>query len=205
MARILSQSGDSLADIYDVRGSIAGIDELVSKEVSLVHEMGDTIFAERISTEFRRSTSGAVLQNVDIDMSIPLPVTPTRLLGVVLFTDNAARILQAVVSVRDPVVGQDMPIWIWDGTTSEVVRMVDDGGGAGDQTVLIGHPSSALLPNMVGGATNRHPGIVNGITTRAVTTGFGAGNVTLNALYYIAFATLPGSGISSRGLPVPSW
>ena len=45
MVKILSQAGISLADLYNVEGSIAGIEQLDTRELPIVHEMSGTIFS----------------------------------------------------------------------------------------------------------------------------------------------------------------
>jgi len=73
MPKVLGQVGVSLADAYDIEGSIAGVDELVTRDVSLTHDMAATIFSERVSTAIRRSATAALAQNTLFDRG------PTRL------------------------------------------------------------------------------------------------------------------------------
>ena len=63
MPKILSQAGDSLADSYDVAGSIAGVDDLITQDVQLLHEMGGTIFSERLTSQVLTIASGSIAQN----------------------------------------------------------------------------------------------------------------------------------------------
>lgn len=205
MAKILSQAGQSLADIYDVEGSIAGIDSLETRDLPIVHEMGQTVFSERFRTEFRRSATGNIAQNTDFDVVITdLRDTISRLLGVVVFSDDDTRVLRAAVMVRDPISngGLELPVWVWDGATAIAVRMVDF-GSLGLHNVLVASAPATFLPNFTGG-TQQGPTPVDQIALRGRTTGFGAGTVAISAVYFIASSSTPG-GVSSVGLPVPSW
>ncbi len=202
MPKILSQAGISLADVYDVQGSIAGVEELSSGEVSLVHEMGATIFSERLSHNIRRSGTGAILQSVNFNLVInDLPAVPTRLLGVAVFSDNAVRVLHAAILARSAGDGREIPIWVYDQVNFLAIRMEDAGGGVADHELLLGNVQATMLPTFVGG--NEQPQIVNELAFRGTTTAFGAGDVTITALYYTAFSQV--GGLSSRGLPIPSW
>ena len=208
MVKILSQSGSSLADIYEAEGSIAGIDQLDTRELPIVHEMGQTVFSERWRTSIRRTASGAIAQNITFDNSIAdLPAVPTRLLGVAVFSDVASRISQAALVGRDADAGREFPLWVYDGeggASFTTVRMVDDGGAAGNVQLLHGRASNDFLPNFVGGSGQRSSTIVDRIVLRGLTTGFGAGTVFIRGLYYIASSGAAGT-LDSRGLPIPSW
>lgn len=212
MSKILSQAGNSLADTYDVEGSVAGIETLETRELPIVHEMGGTVFSERFRTTIVRVASGNLNQNVDINLvTTDLPVTISRLLGVAVVTDDAARILRLACMVRDPITGggREFPVWVWDGATGETIRMEDEGVGT-DFTLLAGPFSSLSIPTFCGGldtvgtvAGAAGTARVNEMALRGRTTGFGAGTVFVRAFYFVAFTDTP--GVSSRGLPVPSW
>ena len=203
MAKILSQAGVTLADIYDVEGSISGIDSLESRELPIVHEMGATVFSERYNASFRRLATGNLLQNVAFDVVITnLPVTITRLLALVVTSDNRGRIAQCTVSVRSPDDDQDIPIWNFAVGASEVARFQDDGAAVGAVDLLTPQPGSFFVPNMIGGS-GQGPSMVQDIALRGLTTGFGAGNVFVNAIIYMAFPFV--TGTRSQGLPIPSW
>ena len=203
MTKILSKSGDSLADVYDVEGSIAGIDELNSKEVVLVHEMGATVFSERVGGQVFRSTAGVLLQNVAWDVLITtLQPNVTRILGVVVIVDTPDRIDRCTVSIRDPVLGQEIPIFMFDDglvPISTDIRIEDGGGGASGSAAL--NSMFPPMPSMAFGANQ--PIKVPDIAFRGTTTAFGAGNVTPTLLIYLVHSEL--GGVSSRGLPLPSW
>jgi len=204
--KILSKSGDSLADMYDVVGSIAGIERLETAELPIVHEMGATIFAERFSTTIRRLASGNMLQDTDFNLVLSnLPSVMTRLLGVVVLSNVVGRLLRAVVAVRSPQSGseRELPVWLWDGTTAETVTLQEDGAAVGDFDQLVGLPSANMLPCFTGGSGAPHPGQTSGIVLRGRTTGFGAGTVFVRGLFLIGFTQT--TALSSRGVPIPSW
>lgn len=207
MVKILSQSGNSLADIYDVRGSIAGIDQLETRELPIVHEMGSTIFSERFVTTIRRAISGNVLQNTGINVVIEnMPVMPTRILAIAVITDNALRLSRMALMARDPdsgAAGMEVPIWQWDSTNFTPVGMIDlDDATPQVYELLRGTFEASFVPNFTGGST-QGASHVSQIALRGLTTGFGAGTVFVRALIYVAFPFV--EGLSSRGLPVPSW
>jgi len=203
MVKILSRSGTSLADIYDVKGSIAGIDQLETRELSIVHEMGATVFSERLHTTIRRATDDALAQNTAFEAIITnLPSVPTRLLGMAVVTDDASRISRAAVMLRDPESsgGTEIPIWAWDQSTSVRVNFIDLGSSVTFDLLVSAPP--VFVPTFIGGS-GQQPDPVDEIVLRGVTTGFGAGTVFMRVFYYMAFPFL--GGLSSRGLPVPSW
>lgn len=204
MVKILSQAGSSLADVYDVAGSIAGIEQLETRELPIVHEMGQTIFAERYSTYVRLANSGNIAQNTDFNIiASDLPRTPARLLGVAVYSDAGARVLRAAIHTHDPETARDFPVWVYDGANF-LATLMDDGGGPAVLDVLLGNVQATMVPNMVGGTDQ--PEVVDRMAFRGRTTGFGAGTVFIRALYYIASSSTTGSiSVSSRGLPIPSW
>lgn len=197
MAKILSQAGQSLADVYDVEGSIAGIDDLMSREVNLTHDMASTIFSERMSSRILGNSTGAVLQSVTIDAEIlNLPSTPFRVHGITLMDSGVAtvaRLANMVVVLVEPA-GNDIIVWMWDGTV-ETQRLEDD-----VKAVLM--PEARFtLPNM--GMGGSQPATVPQMFMRGDTTAFGAGTINISARVHISFSQL--EGVSSVGLPIPSW
>ena len=212
MVKILSRSGVSLADIYDVKGSIAGIEQLETRELPIVHEMGATVFSERYNTTIRGIVTGDIAQNITFEIALTsLPLAPTRLLGVQVLTDVGARILRCALSATNPIgaIGggggaQDIPIWVWDATNAlfETATLFND-GASGNLDVLIPHPGSLMFPTMVGGR-GQGPDMVRDLRLQGRTTGFGAGTVAITALLYLGFA-FDTTGLSSRGVPFPSW
>jgi len=200
VVKILSQSGRSLADIYDAEGSIAGIDQLETRELPIVHEMGATVFSERFVTSIRRMASGALAQNTAISLALAtLPSTPTRLLGVAVISDVAARVDRLAISLRDPGATNEIPVWVFDGNSTPI-EFAD--AGAGTATFDLLGAQQVFTPSFVGG--NGQPGrMVSDIAVRGDTTGFGAGDVFVRVFLHIAFAAA--GGVSSFGLPLPGW
>lgn len=205
MVKILSQTGMSLADIYDIKGSIAGVDQLISNEVTLSHEMGATIFSERFQTTFRRTTTPGLAQNLSWDIVFTdLPDFVTRVLAVSVIANAAARVSTANVSLRDPVAERELPIWAWDAGVDEelTVRIQENADPIQNLTML--RPRVKLdMPSMLTGASQAQR--IPDISFRGTTLGFGAGTVTTIVLIYLGFTHIGASGISSFGLPVPSW
>ncbi len=204
MVKILSRAGVSLADTYDVEGSIAGIEALESREVTLVHEMGRTIHSERMSGVIRIITTGVRLQNITFAVVLTdLPAGIFRILGVEMFADVAGRLTMAQVSLAADIPnGQEIPLAIWNiAADRETGIRVNLGGGA---TTVVSLQSTAPRPTLptlgVGDGQLQRTDI---LSLRGITSGFGAGDVTVTALIHIAFARL--GGVSSLGLPIPGW
>lgn len=202
--KILSKSGDSLADIYDVEGSIAGIEELETHELPIVHEMGSTIFSERLGGFISRSSTGAILQTITFNIvQTSLGAIPARVLGLVVFTDNNARVSHVTVSIRDPFDNREIPIFIWDTAGGvAVIGRFDDAGTIANFDILQNMMSGGL-PNMLIGTGQEQP--VDQLAFRGLSTTFGAGDVTISMMMYRAEAQAQAGGISSRGLPIPGW
>jgi len=206
--KILSRSGTSVGDIFDSVGSKVGVTELDVESLKGVVEFGGLVFAERIGGQIRRGTTGDIAASAGIVVEVGMPVTPTRLLGLVVATDNAARVASCAVMPQGEQGGtfaqtQEMPIWVWDETNSTQVRMIDDNGAAGLLDIL--HPVDALLqvPSMMfGDSSPRQTTAV--MAMRGAATAFGAGTVEIILLMYLAHAVAQ-SGLSSYGLPIPGW
>lgn len=216
MTKVLAQVGTSLADVYDVEGSIAGVDQLVTRDVGLVHEMGKTVFSERFTTGIRGSTSGAVAQNVSWAINLgQTPTTPYRVLAIKISISVTARVSLASVAIQNPTNSREIPIWSWDilNDAETRIRFSDDGGAAGAVIFLQPAPGNVMLPQLLAGSAQpgaiADPGtaLVNPsseLIFRGTTDGFGAGTVTANLLYHLGFPSSLG-GINSHGLPIPSW
>jgi len=203
MSKILSRSGVSLADAYNVQGSIAGINDLVSEEVHLSHDMASTMFAERLSSTIRRRATGDILQTINFEQTISdLPSTPTRILGVSLIAD-ADRISFASLAMFDPTSQREFPFWVWDAAfdNAVAVRWDDEGVGPANEFYLRSSGVQGIIPTLILGGDS--PQRVPQIILRGGTTTFGAGTVEVILELYIAFAAL--QGVSSHGLPVPGW
>ena len=202
MAKILSRSGDSLADVYDVQGSIAGIECLASEEVSLVHEMGETIFSERLAVTIRKLSSTAILQSTNFDVFFDNnPSSIMRVLGVVVIT-SADRVANCTVNIRRPDQDTEIPLWNWDTAVDGQVngRLVVSGSVLNTIMLVPAVPISPMPNLMLGTDQFDHSA---DIAFRGTTTAFGAGTVTVQLLLYLAFART--AGISSYGLPIPGW
>jgi len=206
--KILSQAGVSLADIYDIEGSVVGLEQLDVGEVKAVHELGATIHSERLMSFLVLATSGAVAQNASWGVQTSgLPDSVNRLLGVGVMCDNAARIENVSIAIGDQDSGREMPIWVWDTNDDRVQRFIwsQDGAGAAQVdhlSVLVTH-----LPQLLTrlGVRLRMPSLL----FRGLATGFGAGTVETQVVYHLArpnptLAPAPGEP-SSHGLPIPSW
>jgi len=208
VGKVLSRAGVSLADMYNVQGSIAGVEELNSREVQVVHELGTTIFSERFGAGVRRVTTGDLVQSTAWDLVITgLAATPaSRIMGVAVLADVPARTNMAQVSVRDPFDGRELPIWVWDSTTDQFVdiRIVDNGAAAANIQYLQPTQRSYTLPALLVRAV---PSPVSGlpeVAFRGQTSAFGAGTVEHILLFTTAQA-ITGRVPSSEGLPIPSW
>lgn len=200
MPDILGDAGKSIADIYDVLGSVVGIEKLEATELPLVHEMGGTVFSERFSIFTRRSTVTVNQSSAFGQAIIDLPATPCRLLGVEVLTTDNTRISHATVNLRDAGVPREFSVWVWDQANALTIS-IDDGAGSVLLEVLVPQASLLAVPNFCGGIGQ--PQAVESAITRGVSTAFGAGTVTITTLLHLAFSEV--GGLSSKGLPVPSW
>jgi len=203
-SKILGKAGVSLADVYDVQGSIAGIDTLDSEEVKTVHEMGTTIFSERYAGDIRRVTTGDIAQNTNASAFITnLPAGPFRIQAISVFNpvlNSVARINNLGIYVRDPDNGTEVLVWAWDGTINRQF-MSDEGAAAAVVEALPPLTSIYSIPLTMIGVNQ--PETVRDIAIRISTLGFGAGTVEAVALIYLSFNQV--AGLSSFGLPVPGW
>lgn len=204
MAKILSQAGNSLADVYDVEGSIAGIDNLETRDLPIVHEMGSTVFSERFSQIVLRRASGATAQSTAWDVVVNNLVTsPFRIQAVSVFITTTARVAFASVAVRHADSDREVPIWAWDDAEDPEIRVrhQPDGGVPGTAQFLRPVVPMTGIPNLMAGSQAVDP--MADIAFRGQTTAFGAGTVEAIMLLQIGLAEI--GGISSRGLPIPSW
>ena len=208
MSKILSRAGTSLADQYDIEGSIAGLEQLESGEVHVVHDMAETLVGERISTNIRRVATAATIQNTNIvAFFTDLPPSPWRLMNAIVEVDTVSRLTHLNLSMRDSAGlasggnARESPFWVWDGANEDVVQFVEDGTLA-NRNVLRPFPEYTRLPLLAVG--NDQPERVPDIAIRGLTSGFGAGNVTVTLTIYLALMVVE-SGVSSHGLGVPSW
>lgn len=205
MPKIDSRSGSSLADSYDTVGSKVGIDNLETRDVNLVHEMGGTLVSERLTSEIFRVQTGSIAQSTafDADFSQVLPTgIIMRVLGLAMIVDTANRVSNCAIVARANLADQEIPLIINDGS-EDPVRMQDDGAAVALlQTLGSDGAMIPQIPTLLIGSGVRNS-TVNTLFLRGVTSGFGAGTVQITGLAHIAFARP--EGVSSAGLPVPSW
>ena len=208
MVKVLSQAGISLSDVYDVEGSIAGTEQLDAREVQLVHEMGGTIFSERLGARITRVETAALSQSSDFDFVVTdLPEDITRIVGITVLATNAGRVGHCNVAARDGQGGREMPLWAFDfADDAELnIRIQEDGAAVANTVFLRPLASVPALPSLL--VNVRIPGTgavaINELTFRGSTRAFGAGTVTLVALIHMLFTHT--TSLSSYGLPVPSW
>jgi len=202
VVKVLSKSGDSLADTYDVEGSIAGIEQLRPEEITLVHEMGATLFSERMSGAIRRARVEAINQSTVFDVVLTdLPAGNWRVFAVVVFANFVDRVGNVMVAMRDPGSGREIPIFLWDtaNDAQSTARIVQEGAAAGNVQMLI--PNPLQTPSF--GVGSGQPQQVPEIAMRGTSSAFGAGTVAVTTLIYLGLSQI--GGLSSRGLPVPSW
>lgn len=205
MVKILSQSGMSLADVYNVSGSIAGVESLDSREVQLVHEMGGTIFSERFGTAMQRANAAGILQSAEWDITFTgFGASVVRLLGITVFASTAARVSFCMLAIRDAANGREVPIFYWNSTVDDElpIELDDEGGGVSTRLLLrpvVGLPAG--MPNMLTGEAQN--AAIGEIVFRGTTLAFGAGSVSTRAVIHSAFSGA--GGLSAVGLPIPGW
>jgi len=202
--KILGQAGTSLADLYDVEGSIAGVEQLDSEDVKVVHELGSTILSERLSGAITVLSSGAVGQSLTWDVTLVFPPRFTsRILGIVVITNMSARSDNCQLSVSAAGNDQDFPLWSWSvgdaGDDARNIRIANFSILGGQVELVPG--TTARTPSLLIGT--EQPIEIAGMRFRGKTSAFGAGTVIHEALIYQAFPSL--RGVSSKGLPLPSW
>lgn len=204
--RILGDSGKSLADVYDVDGSVVPIENINGEDIHLVHEMGGTIMSERLAGEHFRLGTGPHLQNVTFNATMAgtdlAPLSRILAIQVMALQIQAGRTDRLAVMLQDAVSGREIPLWIWDATTDPEVELNwSDSGAAVAANISFQPVSHIFVPSMLVGAGHQQP--LHNIILRGVTGAFGAGNITYFLMVHMLFPHL--KGISSLGLPVPSW
>ena len=167
--------------------------------------MGGTIFSERLNGEMLRLTSGSILQSVNFDITITPPEGIYRILGVYVQGDVGARTSAVQVSLRTVGSGREMPIFVWDDANANDVesniRIVENGAAVSNDFALIqGTPQAMPTLGIGAGQASR---VGDEIIMRGSSLAFGAGNVEVVALVYVAQSTT--TSVSSIGLPIPGW
>jgi len=209
VGKIQSQSGISLARVYDVQGGSLGIDTLDAKEVHLTHEMGGQIHSERLRAFTFLVTSGAIAQSLDFGVSS------------LLFPDSINRLLDVFVSAEPGAAGEwvnvslcllmpngdEMPIWVWDTSVDleKNVRVAEPGSGAETRVGLI--PLGTQFKQTLLSRGGDSGGIMR-LRFRGTTAAFGAGTSEVSAVIHVLRpdreSPVPGAP-DSHGLPLPSW
>jgi hypothetical protein len=209
MSKILSQAGDSLADSYDVAGSIAGVEDLISQDVQLLHEMGGTIFSERLRSQVITLATGAIGQNSEFDASFAwdsLVDSPVRVLGIQVVASAVTRVQLAQVSIQGVGSMSEIPFFSYDYDDDAAGLIILSIQGAAVSTYIHLSPRQIQVPTLVTRAGDS--GVMPGFILRGLTTGFGSGTVQCTALIHVARAgqATPVAGDpKSHGLPLPSW
>jgi len=211
MPKILGQTGASLADTYDVEGSIVDVDFLDANDVKLFDEMGGRAFSERLETHVIAIASGAIDQsdNWDVDM-VTVPDSINRILGIYVTVDVTARVDFCSIALRprDAAGANAFPLWSWDTDTDiETDIRIMQGGTTADRLMLTPTEQSQYPFQTIMSRTGTVR-LLPFISFSGVTKGFGAGS--LNAVAHILLcrpdAVTPAAGDpSSHGLPIPSW
>jgi len=209
MPKILSQSGVSLADIYDVEGSIVGVEELDATDVKTVHEMGATILSERLGAQIHILQTIALAQNLTWDIELPSFPDITRLLNLgVVHNTVAGRVEHVTISLNNAFPGDEteVPLFNWEqGVGNDVTKVcrIKLSGSAVLDLLRLAPGEGFTAPTIIMGS--RQPQATPRIAFRGSTSGFGAGTVLVTALILVAAPSSVGSGFRNTGLPVPSW
>ena len=207
--RVLSQAGTSLADVYDVKGSVAGIDRLDVDEIKGVHDLGPQIHTERLNAFGLIISSTAIAQNINFAVVLDAPPDSiNRINSISVIADTAGRINFCSVAIRDPGTGVDHPIWAWD-TADDVEKSIRWAGPSLATLTLMESLSQVAgsAPNLMArwGNTWAMPNLV----FLGQSGGFGAGTVLARALIQVVRPDqeipIPAGAPSSHGLPIPSW
>lgn len=202
--KVLAQSGISLADVYDIEGSIVGVEQLDAADVKVVHELGATIHSERVLTFLLRAPSTDVAQSIAWNIALAaFPDSINRILSIAVIAD-ADRVSNCLVSIVEPSTGNDHIIWAWDAAVDSAIAIREFAASA-----FLLRPVAQIaggLPNLLTrtGPRSSMPQVV----FRGVSTAFGAGTVEAIALIQVCRpdrgTPTPGEP-SSFGLPIPSW
>jgi len=206
--KVQSQAGVSLADVYDVEGSVAGVEEILSKDVNLFHEMGGEIMSERMHQTVLIATSGNVAQSSNFSRQILNFIdVPTRVLGVAAIGDVAGRMNNVAISIRTTE-GSEFPLLVWDDAQDQerIIRYDLDGVGVADMIAYIpDHP--ILTPTLLSRDGELTPTMLTFIMN-ATTSAFGAGNLVASMIVHVMRPSrdTPAAGDArSYGLPLPGW
>jgi len=126
-----------------------------------------------------------------------------RIGNMAVITD-ADRISFCSLAIRDDDTGREVPIFVWDTTIDGVNNIRIQENGQTISNVLVLRPiSTPALDQRCLILGSSQPRRLGQLVFRGRTTGFGAGDVTPVAVVTIYSAE--SQGLSSHGVPVPSW
>lgn len=214
MGKILSQAGISMADTYDIEGSIVGVENLDANNVSLVEDMGPRVMAERMKTIMVTGTTGALADAIDFNITvlgsttIPSPDCASRVLSVNVYIPaaNATEIENWSLTVRDQNLQREAALITWDIDIDSEVKVVWNNDGAGAANFIQLRPLTHQLPGLLTRAGDLE--IAPLLLWRGTTAAVVATTVTATLVIQLARPnrTNPAAGQpSSHGLPIPSW
>lgn len=198
--KILSKAGESLADSYNTKGNIAGLDFLATERTVTVHEMGETMFSERYSQFVRNLPSGDIAQNITFETVLAgLPSGIVRVESVIVGVDATSRLTRMAVSARYPN-QRDIPIWVWDGS-GETTIIMEKNATIAAVIVLDPDPLYTRIPQLL--ASDGQPQAIESLVMAGTTSGFGGGTIDTEAFILLSLTQV--GGISNVGLPIPGW
>jgi len=207
--KILAQAGASLADVYQIEGSVVGLEDLDVEDIKGVHDLGPQIQSERLRAFITVIDSTAILQTITFGVgTADFPDCVNRVVSCAVVVDDASRLSHCSVCIKEGSTGIEYPIFVWDDGDDESSPYIwDDGGGSAPLTILRPiHQMNNAVPCIVSRAGDA--GDMPNMIFRGLSTTFGAGTVRARAILQIIrpatrFPT-PGEP-SSHGLPIPSW
>jgi len=205
VAKVQSRVGRSLADLYDVEGSIVGIEDLLSGDVNVVHDMAWTAAAEQRTSAIRRAAT-SFAQSTDVTVEIAgLPLDNFVLQGLAVITDDESRLVNATVVARNIARTQDYPLWVWDerNTPDDAPVRLEDNNVTANFDFLIPVPGAVSPPMAMHGRNQPDRGGILELRLLARSTAFGAGTVSVTLLAMISLVNPGGLNNSAYGLPVP--
>lgn len=214
--KILGKSGESLGASYDVEGSQVAIKTLKDEEgVSLVHEMGGVQFSERLFMRILNWNTGALSASSSFYVrstsagwaaSLPAPAASVRIYSVQAMVETSdgfnGSVTRCSILAHDEDNDNDCPIWVYNGTAEVQLNMHLAGSAVtawdvGTRQSNIGQMSPVMLQ---GGS---RVGQIDELVLSGTMAAFGAGTRTVHAVVLIG-STDP-EGLSSVGVPIPSW
>jgi len=205
--KVQGQAGISLADVYDVVGSIAGVEEIDVRSIKGVHDLGPQIHSERLNAFQLIADTGNVNQSTAWNVELGgFPDSINRLLSISVLTDTVARADFASIAIVDPDSGIDHIIWAWDSANDVESSVRWASPTVGTNFLLVSTRQILGVPTLIArtGAAWRMPTL----NFRGSSAAFGAGTVRLRALMQIIRPD-PGNPApghpSSFGLPIPGW